>query len=195
MKPVHNQFVKLIILINGNENRPTLIRGLRMKYFFSIAFAMVMCACSSHSSSKNISNVWSNANGSYNFSIHTNDDKVILGINDSTVYMQLSKEMLNHMNRDLSNDTNKSQDDWAGEFSNFVKSHVRELINRKLEYNLEDIKSVTYDDGGLVFDYKHKHLFSFERIIDEDKPALKCFNRQDAESFITHFNALKKLKN
>ena len=165
-----------------------------MKYFLAVTLALVMCACSKHSSSKNISNVWTNAGGKHNFSIQTNDEKVVLGINDSTVYMQLSKEMLDHLNNDLSSDTNSNKDDWAGEFSNFVKSHVRELINRKLEYNLSDIKSVTYDDGGLVFDYNHKHLFSFERIIDEDKPALKSFKKQDAEAFIEHFNAIKKLK-
>ncbi len=99
-----------------------------------------------------------------------------------------------NLNNDLSSDTNSNKDDWAGEFSNFVKSHVRELINRKLEYNLSDINSVTYDNGGLVFDYNHKHLFSFERIIDEDKPALKSFKKQDAEAFISHFNALKNRK-
>ncbi len=166
-----------------------------MKYFVTLAIGLMMCACSKHSSSKNISNVWANSKGEHNFSIQTSDNKIILGINDSTVYMQLSKEMLNQANKDLSENKNRSNDDWAGEFSNFVKSHVRELINRKLEYNLSDIKSVTYDDGGLVFDYNHKHLFSFERIIDEDKPALKCFEKQEAEAFIAHFNALKNLKN
>lgn len=158
-----------------------------MKYFLICFITLLFCACSHHSSSKNISDT----NKIPEFAIHTKDKKVVLAVTDSTVYMQLSKEMLENTNKDLTPDSNVSHDDWSGEFSNFIKTHVRELIDRKLEYNINDIKSVAYKDNGLVFKYYHKHLFSFEKIIDDNQPVLKQFNKKDAEAFIAHFNTVK----
>lgn len=112
-----------------------------------------------------------------------------MGLSDSTVYMELSQKMLNQANDDLAGEKNPDND-WTEEFTNFVKSHVRELINSKIEYRLSDIKSISYDDG-MVFKYKHKHLFSFEQVINKDSPALKNFSKKDAKAFIAHFNALK----
>lgn len=161
-----------------------------MKYFILFAITLTLCACSNHDSSGHIYSIGSNSIGKHAFTIHNNDDNVVLGINDSIVYMQLSKEMLNRTNSSLASDSNNNGD-WAVKFSNFVKSHVKDLVNSRLEYRISDINSVSYKDNGLIFDYRHKHFLSFERVIDQGNPALKSFSKKNAEAFIAHFNAIK----
>lgn len=165
-----------------------------MKYVILFSITLTLCACSNHNSSGKLYGIGSHNMAKQTFTIRTKDNNIVLGINDSTVYMQLSKEMLNQVNRSLVKDSN-DKDDWAVKFSNFVKSHVKNLVNSGLEYRISDINSVAYRDNGLVFDYRHKHFLSFERINDQGGPALKSFSKQDAEAFIAHFDAIKDRQN
>lgn len=126
------------------------------------------------------------------FIISTKDHKVDLVLSDSTVFMKLAPKVLAKVNKSLNSSKNNTHgNNWADKFSRFVVSNVQSLINKKLEYPLKEIKNITYQNGGLKFTYYHDHIITFNKIVDQDKPALDNFNEEEAKMFIRRFHQLK----
>lgn len=165
-----------------NSTLPRILAMHNLKYLIFVIFLFTACS-NGETSWKNIK-ARAFPLGENQFAISTRDGKVSLCVTDSKVYMQLSKKMLKKLNHKLDSNTESDHHGLAGEISRFVKTHVKELLNHKITYHLSDIRSVSYKNGGLVFAYRHKHFFSFDKVEDQNKPVLKCFNKNDALAFI-----------
>ncbi|MGO8946573.1 MAG: hypothetical protein ACLQUY_02690 [Ktedonobacterales bacterium] len=128
--------------------------------------------------------------------IKSAQDAVELALTDASVTMKLSESVLNEaqseMQRDLQRDSDVQKGGLAGRFSQFVAHAVDSLLHQTIEYDIADIKSVEYQDGGLVFSYNKKHAFSFETVSVENKPALKSFAEADARAFVQQFAQVKQ---
>jgi len=157
-----------------------------MKLLSIVFIALIFVSCSQKQSN------YSHFDKNQNYVISTKDQKISLVLSDSTVYMKLAPSVLDKVNKDLNKEKSKNQDnDWANKFSHFVISNVQSLLNKKLEYPISEIKDVNYENGALTFTYYHTHLMTFDKIKDNDKPALANFNPSDAKEFVYRFHQLK----
>ncbi|HKJ45596.1 MAG TPA: hypothetical protein VJ991_07195 [Balneolales bacterium] len=158
-----------------------------MKKFTLFLLPLFIIACSKSSGNRN-----AQINNRDELVITTKDQKVNLVMSDSTIYMQLTKDVLAKVNEDLNNEKNKDHgNNWADKFSHFVVSNVQSLVNKKLEYPISEIKDITYEDGALKITYYHTHIMTFNKIQDEDKPVLASFNESDAKDFVRRFHELE----
>jgi hypothetical protein len=128
--------------------------------------------------------------------IRTANDGVELVLTDHSVFMKLSDSVLkqaqSEMQQDLKNDADVQKGGLAARFANFVTNAVDNLLHHVIEYPLEDIKSVAYQDGSLVFTYNKKKMMSFETVIVDGKPVLKSFSEADARTFVERFAEAKQ---
>jgi hypothetical protein len=73
----------------------------------------------------------------------------------------------------------------------FLLGDVVLLSSRKLEYSFDDIESISFENGELIFTYNDTQSFVFSDILGTDgNPALQNFYLEDLEKF---FIAYKKL--
>jgi hypothetical protein len=128
-------------------------------------------------------------------SIKSNDNAVELTLSDATVTMKLSESLLQEvdgeMQRDLQHDSDVAKGGLAGRFAQFVTNAVGSMLHQTIQYALADIKSVEYQNGGLVFAYNRKHTLSFEAVNIGSKPALQSFTEADARAFADRFTEVK----
>ena len=127
--------------------------------------------------------------------IKSNDNAVELTLSDAAATMKLSEGLLQEvegeMQRDLQHDADVQKGGLAGRFAQFVTHAVDSMLHKSIEYALADIKSVEYQNGGLVFTYNKKHALSFEMVKIDSKPALQSFAEADARAFAERFAEVK----
>jgi hypothetical protein len=127
--------------------------------------------------------------------IKSENNAVELTLSDAAVTMKLSESLLHEvegeMQQDLKSDPDVQKGGLAGRFAQFVTHAVDSILHQTIHYALGDIKSVDYQDGGLVFEYSKKHALSFETVKVGDKPALQSFAEADARAFAERFSQVK----
>jgi hypothetical protein len=127
--------------------------------------------------------------------IKSDSDAVELTLSDAAVTMKLSESLLqevqNEMQQDAQSDPDVKKGGLAARFTQFVTHAVDSMLHQTITYALADIKSVAYQDGGLVFAYNNKHALSFEVVKVGNKPALQSFTEADARAFVERFTQAK----
>jgi hypothetical protein len=127
--------------------------------------------------------------------IKSDNNAVELTLSDAAVTMKLSEGLLQEvegeMQRDLQHDSDVQKGGLAGRFAQFVTHAVDSMLHHTIQYSLADIKSVEYQNIGLVFTYNKKHALSFEQVNMGDKPALQSFAEADARAFAERFSQVK----
>jgi hypothetical protein len=127
--------------------------------------------------------------------ITSTKDGVELTLTDTSVSMKLSDTILQQAQREMQQDAQNDPDVQKGglvaAFARFVTSAVDGLLHRTIEYSIHDIASVACQDGGLVFTYSKKQVFSFEIVSIDGTPALKSFAEADARAFAQRFAEVK----
>lgn len=135
--------------------------------------------------------------------ITSREDAVELVLTNEHVRMKLSDAVMREFHRDVQADPDVQAPGLAGRFARMVVGAVGTLISSYIQYDLDDIESLTYQDGTLVFTYHRRHRPSFEDVkfsSDSDKtsgaksaliPALAAFSPADAQAFVQQFAAVK----
>lgn len=81
----------------------------------------------------------------------------------------------------------------AGAFEKLVTRTVASAIGTRVEFPLDDLNDVRYEDGRLVFDWKHgrsSNLFASSRV--NGRRTDKSFRADDAERFVAAVRARKR---
>jgi len=123
--------------------------------------------------------------------IYTHDNEVKLVLTTHSVYMQLSDEKLDEINRDLDEDL-QGVEGLGHDIAASIISGIKNLLNEKLSVEIDDIDSVYYKDSELHFDYTGYQWLTFDKIHNGDHIALSDFPREDALKFINAFNIVKE---
>ena len=71
-------------------------------------------------------------------------------------------------------------------------AEVEKLIQKNIEYTLDEIRDITYQEGKLVFDYENKHILDFDSVNISDQSALSSFSEGDCETFIEKFHKARE---
>ncbi|HUY76201.1 MAG TPA: hypothetical protein VMV29_05495 [Ktedonobacterales bacterium] len=141
--------------------------------------------------------------------ITTQEDAVELVLTQSAVVMRLSDQLVNQVHEEIHSDPDVQRlGGLMGRFVRFVTSSAEKMISGSIEYDIDDIKSVAYTDGALVFTYVKKHGLSFEDLTvgdqdhdiivgkregkhDKNASVLSLFAPEDAQAFVARFAQVK----
>lgn len=120
--------------------------------------------------------------------IHNIGNEVVLGLVHDTVYMGLSDSLLTKARSDMARD----QADTGGlgsAFGGFIKKTVGNALGTRVRYPISDIESVRYENGEIKFQYRHRHVMSFESVSATNRKALASFSPADSQRFVAAVNA------
>ncbi len=141
--------------------------------------------------------------------ITSQEDAVELILTQSAVVMRISDQILNQVHEEIHNDPDLQQPTGLiGRFARFIANTAEKMISGSIEYDIDDIKSVAYTDGTLVFTYVKRHRLSFEDLTvggdDHDiivgapgakhgknASVLSLFTPEDAQAFVARFAQVK----
>lgn len=116
--------------------------------------------------------------------IHTTDNQITLSLAHDTVSMGLSDSVLADVKQQMARDTNDHG--IAGAFSGFIKKTVGSALRSRVTYPVQDLESVKYENGSIVFAYLRPREMKFEDVGKSDKKkVLASFAPADAQRFVT----------
>lgn len=123
--------------------------------------------------------------------ITTTDNTASFVLTRSVVALQLSERTLARIDRDMDRD---ARDENHGVFASMIVSAVRgtvgNMLRRSLEVPIDDLKTVDYRNGRLIFVTEDGDRV-FENVEIDDTDVTASFNARDAVAFVREFRALK----
>ena len=125
--------------------------------------------------------------------ITNNEDEVDLVLTTDAVYMELSAQVLDEIHQELEKEREEKEDsEFASGIKNMVLDGVEQMMQTKVEYDLDEIREIRWDGGEMIFEVEGSSYISFDAIeVDGDRPVLETFNRRDALEFIAEFYRVK----
>lgn len=135
--------------------------------------------------------VLTGAAGDQSIVIHNTGNKVVLGLVRDTIYMGLSDSLLTSARTDMARERDSSGG-LAGSFAGLIKKTVGNALGKRVSYPISDIQSVRYENGEIQFEYRNKHVLSFESISADNGKVLASFAPADAQRFVAAVNAALK---
>jgi len=118
--------------------------------------------------------------------------EVKLGLTSSSVYMVISEEIRSKINKNLKERFSKITDSFVDSHGTFIIGDFQPLTSSRIEYNLEDIREITYKNGTINFEYKYHQEVKFEDVIAlNGNRALSNFEKSDLINFIKHYKNIR----
>ncbi len=65
--------------------------------------------------------------------------------------------------------------------------NVEKFLQERIEYSLEEIESIYWDDGEIVIEVENENIISFDDVSVDDGNILETFDEGDALEFIEAF--------
>ncbi|HAH50758.1 MAG TPA: hypothetical protein DCL80_05605 [Balneola sp.] len=125
------------------------------------------------------------------FEIEDKYKEVKLCLTKTSVYMKINSTVKDYMNQEIVHRHSIEASQFIDSEGHFLLGDVVLLSSRKLEYSFDDIESISFENGELIFTYNDTQSFVFSDILGTDgNPALQNFYLEDLEKF---FIAYKKL--
>lgn len=119
------------------------------------------------------------------------DSAVDLVLRGRTVYAGLSPKTVEKIRARLSEPTSGDPKAIGNLIASAVKEQVADKIEAHMQYDIDDIEDIRYEDEGIVFQWKSgksERLFESVKVGD----GKTRFRREDAERFIERFKARKR---
>jgi len=123
--------------------------------------------------------------------ITTTNDAASFVLTRSVVALQLTDRMLRRVDDEMERD---ARDENHGIFASMIVSAVRgtvgNMLRRSLEVPIDELRSVDYRGGRLVFVTEDGDQI-FENVEIDDTDVTRSFSPRDAQAFVREFRALK----
>lgn len=123
------------------------------------------------------------------YAIHSRNGEVKLGLTDEHVYFRLSDETLAEIEADMERDT-AEQDGLGGAIASAVTKGVSDLLRNRLQYPVENIRDLHYEDGQFRITFADGTDRTPEMTSGDGGTPL--FRDGDAERFVSAFRKLKR---
>ena len=109
-----------------------------------------------------------------------------------SVYMQLSAVKLAEIQAEFDDERAEEEDNaLASAIKNVVLDNVEKFLQERIEYSLEEIESIYWDDGEIVIEVENENYISFDDIEGDDGNILETFDEDDALDFIEAFEKIR----
>lgn len=124
--------------------------------------------------------------------ITSEDGNATLLITNDVVALQLSDRTFRRIDRRLRDEEDEDQDALGAAIKSAVFSSVRSMLAHSAECRVREIRSVSYQDGRLVFLTENgRYVFGGAHIVDDDEDTLDSFSERDAVAFVAEFKKVK----
>lgn len=119
------------------------------------------------------------------------EDDVVLGLTPTSIYMLISEQARDQINKELQEAYNKNMESFTDSFGSFIVGEYEPLTDSKIEYNLRDIENVKEVNGILSFTYFKEYSVRFEDVLSTNgKQILANFNKQDIVEFLSEYKKI-----
>ena len=124
--------------------------------------------------------------------INNDGNEVDLVLTNGSVYMQLSKEKFDEIKGEFEDERSEKEDSaFANSIKSMVLNTVEKMLQKKIEYPLDEVNSISWDDGELIIDVAHRKFFDFTEIDTDDGDVMETFEQDDALAFIDAYEKAK----
>jgi hypothetical protein len=125
------------------------------------------------------------------FEIEDKYSEVKLCLTKTSVYMKMKSTVKDYMNQELVQRHSLEASQFIDSQGHFLLGEVILLSSQKLEYSFDDIESISFENGELIFTYNDTQSFVFSDILGTDgNPALQNFYVEDLEKFFLNYKKL-----
>ncbi len=168
---------------------------MRTVFFVSAALALALAAQPAHAQRRNDSDsdvrvVERQPLRRASSAIETRGGEVALLLIDRRVVMQLTDRGLDEIGRDMDADA-KKESGFARLVSGMVRSGVRTLLDRGIEYPVSELREARYENGRLILeDREGNSIFKDVRV--NDIQVMESFSPAAARAFAARVNQARR---
>ena len=161
-------------------------------WLFSSVFFLAACGQVDDSATKDPGRAADGSDVEIIKSISNEDNEVDLILTAESVYMQLSAEKLAEIQAEFDDERAEEEDNaLANAIKNVVLDNVEKFLQERIEYSLEEIESIYWDDGEIVIEVENENIISFDDVSVDDGNILETFDEDDALEFIEAFEKIR----
>lgn len=125
-------------------------------------------------------------------SISNDDGEVDLVLTTESVYLQLSEETLAEIKAEFDDERAEEEDNaLASTIKNVVLDNVEQFLQQRIEYPIEEVEAIYWDDGEIVIEVEDEHFISFDDVDVDDGNVMETFAEDDALEFIEAFEEIR----
>ena len=123
--------------------------------------------------------------------IQTRGGEVALLLIDRHLVMQLTDRGLSQIDREMEHDAKKEESGFARFVSGMVRSGVRTLLDRGIEYPLSELREARYENGRLVLEDREGNAI-FKDVQVNDIQVMESFSPAEARAFAARVNQARR---
>ena len=125
-------------------------------------------------------------------SISNDEGEVDLVLTTESVYLQLSEETLAEIKAEFDDERAEEEDNaLASTIKNVVLNNVERFLEKRIEYPIEEVEAIYWDDGEIVIEVEDENLISFDDIDGDDGNVMETFAEDDALEFIEAYEKIR----
>lgn len=167
-------------------------KSLSAGWLIVSVFLLVACSQDSDTAKEDHGEADNSTDAEIVISIRNDDDEVDLVLTAESVYLQLSAEKLAEIKAEFDDERADEEDNaLASAIKSVVLDNVEKFLEMRIEYPLEEIESMYWDDGEIVIEVEDEHFISFDDVHGDDGNILETFDEGDALEFIEAFEKIR----
>jgi hypothetical protein len=133
---------------------------------------------------------------SMGYVITTVDGSVALGFDDRRVWMRISDEVADQVERSFQSKAKRRGKSLGDRIAKSILAQTSGELDARLrtpiEYDIDEIDDVRWESGRLHFEYRRRHTRTFEGVQVGHEPALESFDETEAREFAARLREMKE---
>ena len=165
---------------------------LNAGWLIASVFFLVACSQDSDTAKEGLGEAAGSADAEIVISISNNENEVDLVLTTESLYLQLSAEKLAEIQAEFDDERADEEDNaLASAIKNMVLDNVEKFLQERIEYSLDEIESIYWDDGEIVIEVEEENFISFDDVHGDDGNILETFDEEHALEFIEAFEKIR----
>lgn len=165
---------------------------LNAGWLIASVFFLVACSQDSDTAKEDHGEAAGSAAAEIVISISNNENEVDLVLTTESLYLQLSAEKLAEIQAEFDDERADEEDNaLASAIKNMVLDNVEKFLQERIEYSLDEIESMYWDDGEIVIEVEDENFISFDDVHGDDGNILETFDEEHALEFIEAFEKIR----
>lgn len=167
-------------------------KSLTAGWLIVLVFFLAACSRNNDTAREDHGEADRSADAEIVISIRNDEDEVDLVLTSESVYLQLSAEKLAEIKAEFDDERADEEDNaLASAIKNVVLDNVENFLHKRIEYPLDEIESMYWDDGEIVIEVEDENFFSFDDVQGDDGNILETFDEVDALEFIAAYEKIR----
>lgn len=167
-------------------------KSLTAGWLIVLAFFLAACSQNNDTAREDHGEADRSADAEIVISIRNDEDEVDLVLTTESIYLQLSAEKLAEIKAEFDDERAEEEDNaLASAIKNVVLDNVEKFLQERIEYPLDKIESMYWNDGEIVIEVEDENFLSFDDIHGDDGSILETFDEDDALGFIAAFEKIR----